>query len=277
MIIADFLGKNTLGDVGIEIEVEGDLLPPAVGLWKRERDPSLRGPDTGEYVLTRPIPINNVGRELTILKDAFVKYGSTFNESPRAGVHVHVNVCDLTFKQVITMVCAYIILEEFFIRYCDKSRDGNLFCLPTYSASYLLSQIRQTCEKDDAYIMNTDNIRYASINVNSLFKYGSIEFRSLESTYNFDKIRVWCEMLYKLKVAAQKYADPADLLMSFSKNECVPMINAIMEEHAPMFLKHEDALRVTRGGILRAQDIAFSRDWSSKNLNIFKKRAGVFN
>jgi hypothetical protein len=174
------------------------------------------------------------------------------------------------------MVCAYIILEEFFIRFCDKSRDGNLFCLPTYSASALLSQIRQTCEKDDVHMMHTDNIRYASINVNSLFKYGSVEFRSLESTYNFNKIEKWCNMLYQLKLAAQQYDSPSDLLMSFSKNDYEPMIKAIMGEHAGDFLKHEDLLKVVRSGILRAQDIAFSRDWSSRNLNIFKKKAGVF-
>lgn len=276
MIIADFLGKNTIGDIGIEIEVEGELLPPAVGLWRRERDNSLRGADTAEYVLTKPVPVNNVARELAILKDAFKAYGSIFNESPRAGVHVHVNVCDLTFKQVITMVCAYIILEEFFIRFCDKSRDGNLFCLPSYSASALLSQIRKTCEKDDVHIMNTDDIRYASINVNSLFKYGSVEFRSLESTYNFDKIEKWCKMLYQLKLAAQKYDSPSDLLMSFSKHDYVPMVMSIMGDYADAFLKHEDLLQVVRNGILRAQDIAFSRDWSSRNLNIFKKKAGVF-
>ena len=277
MIIADFIGKKTIGDVGIEIEVEGEMLPPSVGLWRREVDGSLRGNESAEYVLNKPVSIDLVRRELDILKKAFVDYNSVFNESPRAGVHVHINVCDLTFKQVITMICIYIILEEFFIRYCDKSRDGNLFCLPSYNAGYLLSQIRRSCETEDAYVLRTDEIRYSSVNINSLFKYGSVEFRSLESTYNFDKILHWCKMLHKIKLAALKYDNPAELLLSFSKNECVPMINTIMEEYAAKFLEHKDALKVTREGILRAQDIAFSRDWTSKNLNIFLKKAGVFN
>jgi hypothetical protein len=125
-------------------------------------------------------------------------------------------------------------------------------------------------------MLDTDNIRYSSINIKSLFKYGSIEFRSLESTYDFGKIAKWSNMLYQLKIAAQQYDSPVDLLMSFSKNDYVPMIQSIMGDYAGECTKHEDVLQVVRNGILRAQDIAFSRDWSSRNLNIFKKKAGVF-
>jgi hypothetical protein len=208
----------------------------------------------------------------------FKKADAVYDISPRAGVHVHVNVNDLTMKQVMTMVCAYIILEEFFISFCDKSRDGNLFCLPSYNAEYLISAIRNTCSSDDLAHINTDDVRYASINLRSLFKYGSVEFRSLESTPDFDKVNTWVQMLYKLKEAAKRFKDPQDLIMSFSRNDYIATMNNIMEEYSPTLQNNiGDIHKVLRNGIVRAQDIAFSRNWDTKNLNIFKKSTGVFN
>jgi hypothetical protein len=276
MKVGEYIGRVNEGDVGIEIEVEGQNLPPGFGVWRRERDGSLRGEDSAEYVLIHPIPINEVNKQLTALRKAFDKYESTYANSPRAGVHVHINVQDLTFKQVMTMVCAYIILEELFIAFCDKSRDGNLFCLPSYNAEYLLWMIQEACHTDRIDNLNTDNVRYASINLKSLFKYGSIEFRALESTENFDKIELWTKMLYQLKESAKTFHDPQDLIMAFSMNDYVPTFQRIMGEHARHLAIKPNLPKVIRKGILRAQDIAFSRDWSSKNLNIFRKAAGVF-
>jgi hypothetical protein len=275
MKISDYTQRNPKGDIGIEIEVEGDDLPPGAGLWRRERDGSLRGPDTGEYVLIEPVPIDDVPMALAQLKELFELYNSKHFKSPRAGIHAHVNVNDLTFKQAMTMICAYIVLEELFIGFCDKTRDGNLFCLPSYNAEYLVTALRNSCVTNDVAPINTDNLRYASINVRSIFKYGAIEFRSLESTDDFNKIDLWCQMLYKLKEAALRYRDPQDLLMSFSMNDYVATFKQIMGEHHVHLVK-PNMVKAIRGGILRAQDIAFSRDWSAKNLNIFKKSESIY-
>lgn len=276
MQISDFIGRNVHGDVGIEIEVEGVNLPPGYKNWRREKDGSLRG-ESGEYVLREPVPINDVQKNLAELAKTFEDTGATFNHSPRAGIHVHINVCDLSLKEVMTMVCAYIIIEELLINFCDKSRNGNHFCLTTYDASYLLNLFRQACMMEEVRLLNTDAVRYAALNITSLFKYGSVEFRALESTNDFNKVNTWVQMLYKLKLATKQFRDPQDLLMSFSMKDYVAVLNQIMGEYAPILNNNPDIHNILRQGVLRAQDIAFSRDWSLKNLNIFKKTQGVFN
>lgn len=276
MQISDFIGRNTHGDVGIEIEVEGVNLPLGYKNWRKERDGSLRG-ESGEYILREPIPINDVQKNLADLAKAFKDTGATFNHSPRAGIHVHINVCDLSLKEVMTMVCAYIIIEELLINFCDKSRNGNHFCLTTYDASYLLNLFRQACMMEEVQLLNTGDVRYAALNITSLFKYGSVEFRALESTNDFNKVNTWVQMLYKLKLATKQFRDPQDLLMSFSMKDYVAVLNQIMGEYAPILNNNPDIHNILRQGVLRAQDIAFSRDWSLKNLNIFKKTQGVFN
>ncbi len=277
MRVSNFLGGEVKGDVGIEIEVEGANLPQGTGLWIRERDGSLRGEEAAEYVLHHPINIGDVKKELNHLKEAFVKKNSRYDNSPRAGVHVHINVNDLDFKEVITMICMYIILEELFIKFCDKTREGNLFCLSSYDAEHLVMKLVEACETDNIRTLDNDHLRYSSLNIRSLFKYGSIEFRSLESTKDFDKVELWCQMLYKLKASAKEFGNPEELMRSFSMHDYMAMLDTIMGPYAHHLTRGIlDPRKIIRKGVLRAQDIAFCRNWKNTNLNIFSKNKGVF-
>lgn len=62
------------------------------------------------------------------------------------------------------------------------------------------------------------------MNVFSLFKYGSIEFRAMRGTGDLDAIYEWVEILY-VKNGAKQFKTPYDVILS-------------MSEHGREFLDH---------------------------------------
>jgi hypothetical protein len=90
--------KETDGEIGIEIEVEGDnLYKGKLKSWRVEHDGSLRGNDNAEYVLRNPIPRTDIKKVLSELSKALEANNSEVdNNSPRTSVHIHINCQRLT-------------------------------------------------------------------------------------------------------------------------------------------------------------------------------------
>ena len=233
MTIKEILGcKAQSGDVGVEIELEADHIPHhdyIPEIWKKEADASLRG-ESAEFVLRRPVKLDQLDDALQSLQRAFDASGTSPRPTYRAGIHVHVNVQDLTPTQLVTFICSYFMLEEVLLRFCDKSRLGNHFCLRMSDASYSLDKLVEFIEKEDFQLLNNEDLRYASLNVTSLFKYGSIEFRALESTLNFERIKTWAGVLVHLRDYAKTLRSPVDLLGQASALG--------FEQYAPVILGH---------------------------------------
>lgn len=259
-----------MGDIGLEIEMEGENIPHkdlTPHSWRKEVDASLRG-ESAEYVLRKPLSLDNTMRALEDLQAMFDLCGTTFTPTYRAGIHVHVNVQDLTPVQLVTFICSYFMLEEVLLRFCDKSRLGNHFCLRMSDASYSLDRLVEFVERQDIHTLNSEDLRYASLNVTSLFKYGSVEFRALESTLDPERIRIWAGVLVHLRDYAKTISSPVDLLGQASVlgfTEYAPVILGPYYQHFRAWATEANI----RQGIRNIQYAIYARDWSSKNHNIF--------
>lgn len=201
--IREILNKSkTTGDVGIEIEVEADKRLPHEGLpelWRAEADNSLRG-HSMEYITEGPVSVCQVEGLVNSLKKVVMPSKPKY--SFRAGVHVHVNAQELTPFQVGTMATVYWCLEEALTKFCGENREGNHFCLRLKDAQYPLTQILNALSTGDLYHLDTDNLRYSGMNLRALCIYGSVEFRAMETTPDFSKIKDWAQIL----VAIRQYA-----------------------------------------------------------------------
>lgn len=275
--IVEILGvRGQTGDVGVEIEVEADNLPhpdTVSDYWRTERDNSLRG-HSAEFVLNRPYNLDKVEAALDKLSEQFTVHGTRVRPTYRAGIHVHVNVQDLTPKQLITFVASYLMLEEVMISYCDKTRMGNHFCLRLSDAGYLLDVLATTIREGDLKALNTEDIRYASVNLTSLFKYGSVEFRALESTFDKDKILNWAGALKQLKDFSKTVALPTDILGEASAEGFEDYARKMLGKYANVYSPYITREKVETG-VRNIQFALFSRAWDRPELNIFKK-SGVF-
>lgn len=255
---------KTDGDIGLEIEVEGEDLPRTNrDIWRMESDGSLRG-NSVEYVLAKPMSSVEKANALTYLDNKYVESGTVVHDSVRAGVHVHINVQDLTLEQMFSFIVAYIILEDILTFYCGQYRQGNLFCLRIRDADFLLYVMEKVAKKEyNLNEFNSNQLRYSAINVTSLNRYGSLEFRAMRGTRNMSIINDWADMLLRLRDVSKVFDNASDV------------VSFLIEKGADAFLDHflggfnktlgyvpKEMLELN-DGLYRAYDLAMETDWSS--------------
>lgn len=264
-------------EFGVEIEVEGRQLPQHYSaafdnLWRVERDGSLRGAESAEYVSLQPYDLAGVRNALDVLDAEYEANKSQVSESLRAGVHIHLNVQEWAPLELLTFATTYYILEGMFIQWAGNGRIGNHFCLRARDAQGVVGKLEQACQKKDWRYLNTDDIRYSALNWNSMFKYGSIEFRSMRSTRDLNAIYRWVELINQLKIGAKKFNNPREVIGAVSEFAGPERFM----KHVMGDLSHEFEPFGDLGvweGLRLVQPLAFMTDWERFNkgkINPFK-------
>lgn len=238
--VYEILGKPlNKGDIGIEIECEGEHLQPVAGYWRGEDDGSLRGryPDTrAEYVLAQPIGIGKASEALKQLVD--YQKQAKLDFSFRTSVHVHINVQPLTYEQLVNFVYLYMLLEEPLMNYCGKERKGNRFCLRLQDAEGILDAISTLITKGIVGLaqVNENNIRYSALNLAALKKYGSVEFRGMRGTLDQGVLNNWCQALFSLRKTAEGFKDPVEIYDLFQKKSGEGFLKLALKDWAVPFI-----------------------------------------
>lgn len=253
------------GDVGLEIEVEGSNLPRTGEYWNVEHDGSLRGEglDTAcEYVFRQPLTLKGTKKALTYLKKQYEKNEAVVNDSPRCGVHVHVNCQKLTIVQLYNFMTAYLIFEELLVNWCGPTRVGNLFCLRVKDAEYLLYSLVRALETGDyRRSFATDELRYASMNVKALATYGSLEFRAMRGTDDVSAIYQWAEVLVGLRENSQQFPNPIEMVVGSSMHGLSTLVEQLFGEHSDIIFSQEGWEQSAMDGVRRVQEVAYAADW----------------
>jgi hypothetical protein len=256
---------RTDGDLGVEVEVEGSRLPDLDKFWRTEMDGSLRG-ESREYVLAKPMKAEGVAEALQYLDKAYIDAGTVVHESVRAGVHVHVNVQDLTVVELFNFIVAYVVLEDLLTKYCGEYREGNLFCLRVKDADYLLHMLEKVAGNKRYELLHTDILRYAAMNVKSLHTYGSLEFRAMRGTRDLDIINNWANILLGLREASREFQSPAKLVGWIEDNGSEAFLERFLGDFLPELTKHlKEGYDIT-DGLVRASPLALHTDWDSFKL-----------
>lgn len=253
---------KTDGDIGVEIEVEGHNLPTPEKYWKKEYDGSLRG-ESAEYVLKKPLSLLETSKAITYLGHCYKQNKTTVHESVRAGVHVHINVQDLTVVQLFSFITAYIVLEDLLVKFCGQYREGNLFCLRVKDAEYLLYSLEKVAANKQYHHLHTDILRYASMNVKSLQQYGSLEFRAMRGTKDLMAIRVWVKILYNLRNQSVKFDSPKHIVDYIEKEGSESFCKLFLGTSLNTVCGKLDVNKYVNDGLLRAYNLACNTDWDS--------------
>lgn len=268
MLVKDALGiaqrRHTNRDVGVEIEIEGRRLPIPERYWRVDRDGSLRGEEALEYVLARPSSIDDVEKALAHLREAFNHANSRIDETVRAGVHIHINCQQLTLKELYNFFVLYLALENVLIKYCGEYREGNLFCLRCQDAEFLLYEL-VAAAKDRGFMrhFHSDDLRYASMNVKALGDYGSLEFRAMRSTKDFDAILDWAKILLNLRQVAVKFDNPVQIIQEVSRIGCMAFLDKCLGPHAKFFKGVPEVDNLLYEGVQLAQCVAYCVKWET--------------
>ncbi len=261
--------RHTKGDIGIEVEMEGRNLPKDLNnkFWTYEHDGSLAGYDNAEYVLINPIKIGDLTKSITSLKG--ILGGSTLEPSVRTGVHIHINVQELTIQQVATMTTLYLVVEDLLLTVCGEGRQSNLFCLKGCEAEYLTHRAAQFFRTGDVAYIADDLIRYSGLNLHAICKYGSVEFRSLRTPEDLTDIEPWAASLYHLKeLALEEFETPAQVIQHFSDFDPAAFISKVMPYYSAQLMDVDGWEAKLKRGMRSAQDVAFCKNWGpSKRVN----------
>lgn len=231
MLIKDMLGlpNDIKGDVGVEIEVEGeDLVVVADRDWNSVPDGSLR--NGIEYITKGAVSLQHFPTKLSRLKDKLKDSKLSF--SFRTSVHVHVNCLELTYKQTLNFIYLSTLMDSILVNYCGDSRKANRFCLRLRDAEGMVDNLKGLFARSGdrpvffRRVLPQNQLRYAAINVESLGKYGTVEFRSMRGTLDQDILIPWVETLVHMREFAKTFESPT------------AMFNSITEEGSEEFIRH---------------------------------------
>ena len=256
--IIDLYGvRKRKGEIGIEIEVEGENLP-TVGLpdkWNVTNDGSLRGGGF-EYVLRNPCTRGGVKKALNDLKICFARVETEVYDSQRAGVHIHINCQEFSIRQMFSFICLYIVFEKLLINYCGETRKGNLFCLSSEDAEALIIQLIQDARSMTVSGVVNDDFRYAAMNLAALGKFGSVEFRSLQTPVDILDIERWVNILLCIKDKALEIEYPREIVEGMSMDGPEQYMEAVFGP-LTQYLNCREAEKWITEGARRVQFLAY--------------------
>lgn len=201
--------------LGLELEIEGRRLPTgSIDGWEVKPDGSLR--NGLEYVTRGSVSPEGVKTALTVLSKHLSV--SSVRNSIRCSTHVHVNVQDLSLKQIATVMTAYYIVEPLLVEFCGVERKGNLFALRLLDSAAPLNRFMQAAKRGSLQPLGNDDIRYAALNLTSLPRFGTLEYRTMRGIdKDPSEVLPWVDLLVHLhRHCENRFNDPAEVLALFS-------------------------------------------------------------
>lgn len=189
--------------VGIEIEVESHhvhdemvrthLGNTAAGWTLDLEEGSLRAGAYGwEIKHTRPIRMAHIHQSLNALYP--IMTGSS--GSWRAAVHCHVDVSQISAGMDRVWALCYIYDDVLFELFSPERRESN-FCVPVGN-NVAEAQQQMTYFKTDPRCIHENYGKYRSINLTSINKFGSIEFRHMKTPTTDLTVSSVKQALYKI-------------------------------------------------------------------------------
>lgn len=201
--------------VGVEIELERASAINFEGIgdgWTIHSDGSLRnsgaefvfaGPSNGAATITR---LNQLEAGIAAAR----KKGNYGILSARTSTHVHVDVRDLTKRQLMRMIVLYSVFENVLFETYAEERLANHFCLPFSDCFELVGCLSWLNSSYDTFSneMNHPNIgRYCAFNLKSIFKFGTVEFRHTQAKVTTPELLEWINACLSFKRGALSTVD----------------------------------------------------------------------
>lgn len=157
------------------------------------------GRDTGEFV--SPILKSFHSRGLEAITSKLIHEPTNYS----AGVHVHVEADDLTPKQIGGLVFAYHLLEP--MLESSYRRETRTYCNPRNIEQVVSVMKSAKTAKTVLGDWNTPGInqgdRYHTVNLQSLSRHGTIEFRAMGNVYEYEYLLKWASFCREMVNAAR--------------------------------------------------------------------------
>lgn len=238
------LGKKTLVGQHVGLELEYEKCKPLEKAmspnWWTDVDHSLRA--GGLEFISTPLKRTEVHKAIGDMLSTAISVGATV--TPRCGLHVHVNVTDSTWRELYKFVTYYTLLEPRLFEEFAPGREMSHFCVPTWTntalAEYMYldgQRLRRGIRipggtgqnwRNAASYLGTSSMgggrsrlqmlntpKYAALNIASLKKFGTLEFRQAPSSLSPSFIEKWTMLLLEIQKVSQTYNDATDIIKDY--------------------------------------------------------------
>ena len=257
--------------VGVEVELERVEYGLQTNLrrskyWNSVADGSLRpieGIDSREFVLKQGFFGEDLVKALDELEQAIEANKLKPIHSIRTSTHVHIDVREFDVDSLMNLIYIYIIFEKALFRYDGTGREYNHFCIPLYeSDGYLEKYAKYVKSKSRDKIKHLLNsfCKYGSLNISSVFKFGTVEFRLLHSTWDKERLLEWINILQSIK----KYATHIDNVLEFPYHISIEGVEnftkKVFGDELGEKLFYPELERDVYGGIRFAQDFIYAEE-----------------
>lgn len=270
---SNFVGDKdfpTPDHIGIEIELENStstIRSWDLYHWNIIRDGSLRNVGV-EFVFRKPFAGAQITNALNELSTRVSSVNpSRLITSSRTSVHVHMNVLDMSTKELYTLLCLYTMYERVLYQYAGPKRYHNNNCIPVArndtfisAVSYLynINKFKVASSTDFYRIVNSCG-KYSGLNLRSLIEptwigeldyhvpRGSIEYRMHYGSKDMEKVKVWVQLLLALKNSAKGVQDESLLDLSDSLSS-VDLTRQIFKDKADLLINTDNFIRNMKKG-----------------------------
>jgi hypothetical protein len=202
-ISASYGQQKVPNDIGIEIELEYTEVDPKVynsNVWTTVADGSLR--NGLEYRLTQPVDASKLNGTIDELCSALPL--DKIRLSTRTSVHVHVNMTNYTWRQLLNIYSGYLIYENLLCA-TQLGRVANHFCLRTIDSEDIYNRVINGVQSNslpDQF--GRDAAKYSGLNFCTLPRIGTLEFRFLNGYKDSGPLKMWCNGIYHM---TKRFAD----------------------------------------------------------------------
>lgn len=213
-----FAQREASGDVGIEIELEGEgPLGVECRGWQVHTENSLRGPGGRghggtEYVTRGALKEADVIPAVERLADTLNKNKCVIRgDAHRTSTHIHVNAQKMTILEVLGYITVFTAVEPLFLALCGDKRDGNSFCVSSYETGDLPEFFHNLCKQiegwEPGYGLECQRGKYASLGTFRLHDLGTLEARCFPHSLNPLEIHQWCQWLLRIRSIVKNETD----------------------------------------------------------------------
>lgn len=188
---------DRLNNILMGIEVECESVVPAhlhntPAAWMHVRDGSLRNSGM-EYVTRQGMrtgqAVDHMSKLFRLLNGDARLQVPPVSFSERCSVHVHVDCRALSTTNVVSLLMLYTLFEDNLFQLAGEGRKHNVFCVP-------INQAWASATKYTNFTMFCNAWeRYSALNIKSLGKYGTLEFRQMEGTHDLGRLLNWIGLI----------------------------------------------------------------------------------
>lgn len=164
--------------VGIELELEGFIEAPDINrnYWNVISDNSLRNSGL-ELVSAGPVGGIRLERALDDLEECLSNTPNQISE--RCSTHIHINVCDMNLKQLMSFLLLSTMFEKVLFGLFGSNRRSNTFCKTLDVSENSLRDMTTmlSCKTLEQALTSMRFDKYASVSLNRIKDLGTVEFR----------------------------------------------------------------------------------------------------